>query len=148
MSDPMTRLTQTTLDLKKFTSIFNYWAILEIVILLCLAFANIIFPLVFLEPWLTLVTGIIAFFLVLTFLVYLFIKDTQLRILLTLIRAILGAFLPLALLFTTNGPLALWLWILTAILVLVGLLLLYFVLKPVLTMRQLTKEILKAAVSG
>lgn len=148
MSDPMTRLTQTTLDLKKFTSIFNYWTILEIVILLCLAFANIIFPLVFLEPWLTLVTGIIAFFLVLTFLVYLFIKDTQLRILLTLIRAILGAFLPLALLFTTNGPLALWLWILTAILVLVGLLLLYFVLKPVLTMRQLTKEILKAAVSG
>ncbi|MFX1576107.1 MAG: hypothetical protein ACFFCF_02935 [Promethearchaeota archaeon] len=145
MSDPMTRLTQATMDLKKYTSVFNYWAFLVIVIYVVLLVGGIFFPGVFVDPFLAIIAGITLFFVVLAFVAVFFVKDTQKGIILTLLRAIIGALLPLALILLSYplGPLVLYLRILGIILFLIGLILLYLLFRPILTMNAITKELMK-----
>ncbi len=144
MSDPITRLTKATMDLKKFTSIFNYWSFIEIIIYLSILSANIVFFSVFQEAFLTIIAALTLFFIVLAFLAVFFVKDTQKQIMLTIIRAFIGGILPLAVIFGTFGPLALWLKILGGVLTILGLLILYLLLRPVLKMNAITKELIKA----
>lgn len=141
----MTRLTQATMDLKKYTSVFNYWAFLVIVIYVVLLVGGIFFPGVFVDPFLAIIAGITLFFVVLAFVAVFFVKDTQKGIILTLLRAIIGALLPLALILLSYplGPLVLYLRILGIILFLIGLILLYLLFRPILTMNAITKELMK-----
>jgi hypothetical protein len=143
MSDPMARLTKATMDLKKYTSVFNYWAFLVIIIYGVLLVGGALFPAIFQEPFLAIVAGITLFFIIIAFVAVFFIKDTQMSIMLTLIRSIISALLPLALVFATFGPFSLYLKILGIVLVLVGLILFYLLLRPLLTMNAVTKELLK-----
>lgn len=143
MADPMTRLTKATMDLKKFTNIFNYWTFLLLIVLFSILIASILFSLVFQEPWLSLATGLSLFFIIIAFVMVLFVKDTQKQIMLTVIRAILGALLPLTLLLTL-GPLSLWLKILSIALFLIGLVIFYLIFKPINTMTKITKELVKS----
>ena len=143
MSDPMTRLTQATMDLKKFTSAFNYWTFLVIVIYAVLMLSGAFFPTIFQEPFLTIVAGVTLFFIIIAYVAVFFVKDTQKAIMLTLIRSIIGAIIPLALIFATIGPLSLYLKILGIALFLVGLIFFYFLLRPLLTMNAITKELMK-----
>jgi hypothetical protein len=143
LSDPMTRITKATMDLKKFTSVFNYWTFLVIVIYIVLLLGSILFPTTFGEPFLAIVAGITLFFLIIAFLAVLFIKDTQKAILFTIIRALIGALLPIALIALSIGPLNLYIKLLGVALVLVGLIILYFLLRPLLTMNSATKELMK-----
>ena len=147
MSDPMTRLTKATMDLKKFTNLMNYWTILIIVLLLIVVFTNLLFPLVLVETiWLTIGGSVFLVLLILLWVAVIIIKDTQLRILFNLIRAIVVALAPLILL-ATFGPFSLWLKIAGVILFLVGLLILYLNIKPVLTMNAITKELVRGSKS-
>ncbi len=143
MSDPMTRLTKVTMDLKKFTSAFNYWTFLVIVIYFVLLIGGAFFPAMFQEPFLTIVAGLTLFFIIIAYIAVFIVKDTQKSIMLTLIRSIIGAILPLALVFATFGPFSLYLKILGIVLFLVGLIFFYFLLRPLLTMNAITKELLK-----
>ncbi len=143
MSDPMARLTKATMDLKKYTSVFNYWTFLVIIIYGVLLIGGALFPAIFQEPFLAIVAGITLFFIIIAFVAVFFVKDTQMSIMLTLIRSIIGALLPLALVFATFGPFSLYLKILGIVLVLVGLILFYLLLRPLLTMNAVTKELLK-----
>ncbi len=145
MSDPMTRLTQATMDLKKFTSAFNYWTFLVIVIYGVLLVGAGLFPAIFQEPFLAIVAGITLFFIIIAFLAVLFVKDTQKAIMLTLIRSLIGAILPLAIIFATLGPFSLYLKVLGIALLLVGLIFFYFLLRPLLTMNAITKELMKGS---
>lgn len=145
MSDPMTRLTQATMDLKKFTSAFNYWTFLVIVIYGVLVVGAALFPAIFQEPFLAIVAGITLFFIIIAFLAVFFVKDTQKAIMLTLIRSLIGAILPLALIFATFGPFSLYLLVLGIALFLVGLIFFYFLLRPLLTMNAITKEMMKGS---
>ena len=144
MDDPMTRLTNASMDLKKYTNIFNYWTFIVIVIYIALLIANVIYFTMLLELWLNIVAGVTLFFLIIAYLAVFFIKDTQKQILLTLLRSMLGTAFPIALIFTVSGPFALWLQILGVLLFLIGLLLLILILRPVLAMNQITKEFMKA----
>jgi hypothetical protein len=143
LSDAMTRITKATMDLKKFTSVFNYWTFLVIVIYLVLLAGSAFFPLVFGEPYLAIVSGITLFFIIIAFLAVFFVKDTQKAILLTIIRAIIGAVLPITLIVLSLGPLNLYIKLLGVALVLVGLIILYFLLTPLLTMNAATKELMR-----
>ena len=143
MSDPMARLTKASMDLKKFTSIFNYWTVIAIIIYGVLLVGGALFPAIFQEPFLAIVAGITLFFIIIGFVAVFFIKDTQKAIMLSLIRSIIGALLPLALVFATFGPFSLYLKILGIVLVLVGLILFYLLLRPLLTMNAVTKELMK-----
>ena len=143
MSDPMSRITKATMDLKKFTTAFNYWTFLVIIIYFVLFIGGVLFPVIFLEPFLAIVTGVTLFFIIIAFLAVFFVKDTQKAIMLTLIRTIIGAVLPVAMVFATYGPLSLYLKILGGVLFLVGLIFLYLVLRSLLTMNAATKELLK-----
>jgi len=143
MSDPMTRLTKASMDLKKFTSAFNYWTFLVIIIYFVLLLSGAFFPTIFQEPFLTIVAGISLFFIIIAYAAIFFVKDTQKAIMLSLIRAVIGAILPLALVFATIGPLLLYLKILGIALFLIGLIFFYFLLRPLLTMNAVTKELLK-----
>ena len=109
MSDPMTRLTQATMDLKKYTNVFNYWTFLVIIIYGVLLVGGALFPAIFQEPFLAIVAGITLFFIIIAYVAVFFIKDTQMAIMLTLIRSIIGALLPLAFVFATFGPFSLYL---------------------------------------
>lgn len=147
MSDLMERLTKATMDMKKFTDIMNYWTILIIVIQLLVVFTNVLFPLLLVETiWLTIGGSVFLVLLILLWVAVILIKDTQLRILFNLIRAIVVALAPLILL-ATFGPYNLWFKIAAIILFLCGLIILYFNLKPVLTMNAITKEIVKGSKS-
>ncbi|MHA2429286.1 MAG: hypothetical protein ACXADB_14785 [Candidatus Hermodarchaeia archaeon] len=147
MSDPMTRLTKATMDMKKFTDIMNYWTVLIIVIQLLVVFTNALFPLLLVETiWLTIGGSVFLVLLILLWVAVILIKDTQLRILFNLIRAIVVALAPLILL-ATFGPYNLWFKIAAIILFLCGLIILYFNLKPVLTMNAITKELVKGSKS-
>ena len=143
MSDPMTRLTKATMDLKKFTSAFNYWTFLLIVIYFVLLIGGVFFPIMFLEPFLAIVAGLTLFFIIIAYIAVFFVKDTQKSIMLTLVRSIIGGILPLALVFATFGPFSLYLKILGIVLFLVGLIFFYFLLRPLLTMNAITKELMK-----
>ena len=143
MSDLMTRLTQATMDLKKFTSAFNYWTFLVIVIYFVLLIGGAFFPAMFQEPFLALVAGLTLFFIIIGYVAVFFVKDTQKAIMLTLIRSIIGALLPLALVFASFGPISLYLKILGIVLFVVGLIFFYFLLRPLLTMNAITKELMK-----
>lgn len=144
MADPMTRLTNASMDLKKYTNVFNYWTFILIVIYIALLIANVIYFTMLLEPWLNIVAGVTLFFLIIAYLAVFFIKDTQMQILLTLLRSILGTAFPLALIFTVSGPFALWFQILGVVLFLIGLLLLILIFRPVLAMNKITKEFMKS----
>jgi hypothetical protein len=147
MSDPMTRLTKATMDLKKFTNLMNYWTILIIVILLLVIFTNLLFPLLLVETiWLTIGGFVFFVLLILLWVAVIMIKDTQLRILFNLIRAIVVTLAPL-ILQATFGPYSLLLKVAGLILFLVGLIILYLNLKPVLTMNAITKELVKGSKS-
>ena len=147
MSDLMERLTKATMDMKKFTDIMNYWSILIIVIQLLVVFTNVLFPLLLVETiWLTIGGSVFLVLLILLWVAVILIKDTQLRILFNLIRAIVVALAPLILL-ATFGPYNLWFKIAAIFLFLCGLIILYFNLKPVLTMNAITKEIVKGSKS-
>jgi O-antigen/teichoic acid export membrane protein len=143
MADPMTRLTNATMDLKKYTNVFNYWTFILIIIYIALLIANILFFTVLLELWLNIVAGVTLFFLIIAYLAVFFIKDTQKQIMLTLLRSMIGAALPIALIVTVGGPFALWLQILGAVLFLIGLLFLILILRSLLAMNQITKEFMK-----
>ena len=143
MSDPMTRLTEATMDLKKFTSVFNYWTFLVIIIYGVLLVGGALFPAIFLEPFLAIVAGITLFFIIIAYIAVFFIKDTQMAIVLSLVRAIISALLPLVLVFATFGPFSLYLKILGIVLVIIGLILFYLLLRPLLTMNAITKELMK-----
>jgi len=143
----MERLTKATMDMKKFTDIMNYWTILIIVIQLLVVFTNVLFPLLLVETiWLTIGGSVFLVLLILLWVAVILIKDTQLRILFNLIRTIVVALAPLILL-ATFGPYNLWFKIAAIILFLCGLIILYFNLKPVLTMNAITKEIVKGSKS-
>jgi hypothetical protein len=131
------------MDLKKYTSVFNYLTVLVIIIYGVLLVGGALFPAIFQEPFLAIVAGLTLFFIIIAFVAVFFIKDTQMSIMLTLIRSIIGALLPLALVFATLGPFSLYLKILGIVLVLVGLILFYLLLRPLLTMNAVTKELLK-----
>lgn len=147
MSDLMERLTKATMDLKKFTDLMNYWTILIIVFLLIVVFANLLVPFVLVETiWLTIAGSVFLVLLILLWVAVILIKDTQLRILFNLIRAIVVAIAPLILL-ATFGPYNLWFKIAGIILFLVGLIILYLNLKPVLTMNAITKELVRGSKS-
>jgi hypothetical protein len=133
------------MDLKKFTSAFNYWTFLVIVIYGVLVVGAGLFTAIFQEPFLAIVAGITLFFIIIAFLAVLFVKDTQKAIMLTLIRSLIGAILPLALIFATFGPFSLYLLVLGIALFLVGLLFFYFLLRPLLTMNAITKEMMKGS---
>jgi carbon starvation protein CstA len=148
MSDAMTRLTKASMDLKKFTNAFNYWTFLVIIIYLVLLFGGIFFPTPFQEPFLAIISGITLFFIIIAYLAVFFVKDTQKAIILTLIRAIISAVLPFALVFGTLGPLSLYLKTLGIVLFLIGLIFFYFLLRPLLTMNAVTKELMKGQKSG
>ena len=143
MSDPMTRLTQATMDLKKYTNVFNYWTFLVIILYGVLLVGGALFPAIFQEPFLAIVAGITLFFIIIAYDAVFFIKDTQMAIMLTLVRSIIGALLPLALVFATFGPFSLYLKVLGIVLILVGLILFYLLLRPLLTMNAVTKELMK-----
>ncbi len=143
LSDPMTRITKATMDLKKFTSVFNYWTFLIIVIYAVLLFGSFLLPFVFVEPFVAIVATVTLFFIIIAFLAVLFVKDTQKAILLTIIRAFIGAVLPIALIVLSVGPLSVYIKLLGVALLLVGLIILYFLLRPLLTMNAATKELLK-----
>ncbi len=143
MSDPIARLTKATIDLKKFTSAFNYWTFIVIVIYFILLIGGAFFPTTFQELYLTIVAGITLFFIIIGYFAVFFVKDTQKAILLTIIRAIISALLPLAIVFTTFGPFALYLKILGIVLFLVGLIFFYFLFRPLLTMNAIKKELMK-----
>ncbi|MFX1300962.1 MAG: hypothetical protein ACFFDE_08455 [Promethearchaeota archaeon] len=147
MSDPMTRLTKATMDLKKFTNLMNYWTILIIVMLLLVVFANLLFPLLLVETiWLTIGGSVFLVLLILLWVAVIIIKDTQLRILFNLIRAFVVLLAPL-ILQITFGPYSLMFKIVGLILFLFGLIILYLNLKPVLTMNAITKELVKGSKS-
>lgn len=147
MSDPMTRLTKATMDLKKFTSILNYWTFFIIFILLLVVFTSILLPLLLVETiWLTIGGSVFLVLLIILWLAVVLIKDTQLRILINLIRAIVVAIAPLILL-ATFGPYNLYFKATAIILFLCGLIILYFNLKPVLTMNAITKELVRGSKS-
>lgn len=131
------------MDLKKFTSVFNYWTFLAIVIYAVLLIGSFLLPFVFAEPFIAIIAGVTLFFLIIAFLAVLLVKDTQKAILLTIIRAIIGAVLPIALIALSIGPLALYIKLLGVALLLVGLIILYLLLRPVVTMNAATKELLK-----
>ncbi len=141
----MTRLTQASMDLKKFTSAFNYWTFLVIVFFGVFLFGAGLFPTVFQEPFLAIIAGLTLFFIIVAFLAVFFVKDTQKAIMLTLIRAVIGAVLPLALIFAAIGPFGLYLKLLGAALFIIGLIFVYFLLRPLLTMNAITKELMKGS---
>jgi hypothetical protein len=143
----MERLTKATMDLKKFTNLMNYWSILIIVFLLIVVFTNLLFPMLLVETiWLTIGGSVFLVLLILLWVTVILIKDTQLRILINLIRAIVVALAPLILL-ATFGPYNLWFKIAAIILFLCGLIILYLNIKPVLTMNAITKELVKGSKS-
>ena len=147
MSDLMERLTKATMDLKKFTNLMNYWSILIIVILLIVVFTNLLFPFVLVETiWLTIGGSVFLVLLILLWVAVILIKDTQLRILFNLIRAFVVMLAPL-ILEVTFGPYSLLFKIVGLILFLVGIIILYLNIKPVLTMNAITKELVKGSKS-
>ncbi|MFW9983891.1 MAG: hypothetical protein ACFFCB_04090 [Candidatus Odinarchaeota archaeon] len=147
MSDLMERLTKATMDLKKFTNLMNYWTILIIVILLLVVFANLLLPLVLVETiWLTIGGSVFLVLLILLWVAVIIIKDTQLRILFNLIRAFVVMLAPL-ILQVTFGPYSLLLKVAGLILFLVGIIILYLNIKPVLTMNAITKELVRGSKS-
>jgi len=147
MSDLIERLTKATMDLKKFTNLMNYWSILIIVILLIVVFTNLLFPFVLVETiWLTIGGSVFLVLLILLWVAVILIKDTQLRILFNLIRAFVVMLAPL-ILEVTFGPYSLLFKIVGLILFLVGIIILYLNIKPVLTMNAITKELVKGSKS-
>jgi len=135
------------MDLKKFTNLMNYWSILIIVILLIVVFTNLLFPFVLVETiWLTIGGSVFLVLLILLWVAVILIKDTQLRILFNLIRAFVVMLAPL-ILEVTFGPYSLLFKIVGLILFLVGIIILYLNIKPVLTMNAITKELVKGSKS-
>lgn len=147
MSDLMERLTKATMDLKKYTNLMNYWSILIIVILVIVVFTNLLFPLILVETiWLTIGGFVFLVLLILLWVAVILIKDTQLRILFNLIRAFVVMLAPL-ILQATFGPFSLLLKIAGIILVIIGIIILYLNIKPVLTMNAITKELVRGSKS-
>ena len=147
MSDLMERLTKATMDLKKFTNLMNYWTILVIVILLIVVVTNLLLPLVLVETiWLTIGGSVFLVLLILLWVAVILIKDTQLRILFNLIRAFVVLLAPL-ILQVTFGPYSLLLKVAGLIMFIVGIIILYLNIKPVLTMNAITKELVRGSKS-
>ena len=143
----MERLTKATMDLKKYTNLMNYWSILIIVILVIVVFTNLLFPLILVETiWLTIGGFVFLVLLILLWVAVILIKDTQLRILFNLIRAFVVMLAPL-ILQATFGPFSLLLKIAGIILVIIGIIILYLNIKPVLTMNAITKELVRGSKS-
>jgi hypothetical protein len=143
----MERLTKATMDLKKYTNLMNYWTFLIIVILLIMVSTNLLFPMLLVETiWFTIGGSVFLVLLILLWVAVIIIKDTQLRILFNLIRAFVVMLTPL-ILQVTFGPYSLMFKIASLILFLVGLIILYLNIKPVLTMNAITKELVKGSKS-
>lgn len=143
MEDIMKQLTETTMNLSKWTKILNYWTIIVIIIL---PLTYLIHTFVFFayEPFFCILALIYFLFLLIPLVVVPFIKDTQKQILLTIIRAFIGFIFPLPIIFLSSGPLALYLMILGGILFLVSLIICIFILLQVLTLNKLTKQLLQS----
>lgn len=143
MEDIMKKLTETTMNLSKWTKVLNYWTII-VIILLPLTYIIYAFVLGAFTPFLDTVILIYVLFITIPLLIVPFIKDTQKQILLTIIRSFIGFIFPLPIIFISSGPLALYLMILGVILFLVSLIICIFILLQVLTLNKLTKQLLQS----
>jgi len=147
MEDIMKKLTKTTETLRTWTKILNYWTIIVIIILIGLIIGHFVNSILF--PQLVTLVGssIYLVFIVIPLLGMLRIKDTQLQILLSLIRGLLGFILPLAFMVLTffYFPSNLIVLGLFAVLFVFGLIICLFLFMQVLALNKLTKQLLMAA---
>jgi hypothetical protein len=147
MEDVMKNLTKTTETLRTWTKILNYWTIVTIVILVGLVVGHFLDSLLFPQLVTLIGSSISLVFIVIPFLGVFLIKDTQLQILLSLIRGLLGFILPLALMALTlfYFPTNLMVLALFVVLFVVGLIISVFLFIQVLALNKFTKQLLMAA---
>ena len=147
MEDVMKKLTKATESLSSWTKILNYWTIIAIIILIGLIAGHFFDPLFFPQLVTLIGSSVCLVFIVLPFLGVFLIKDTQLLILLSLIRSFLGFILPLAFMVVTliYFPGSLIVLGVYALLFVIGLIIGLFIIMQVLALNKYTKELLKAA---
>ena len=147
MEDAMKNLTKATETLRTWTRILNFWTIVTIIILIGLIVGHFLDPLLFPQLVTLIGSSIYLVFVVIPFLGVFLIKDTQLQLLLSLIRGFLGFILPLAFMVVTlvYFPTSLIVLGLFLVLFVVGLIICLFILMQILALNKFTKQLLKAA---
>jgi hypothetical protein len=147
MEDVMKNLTKATESLSTWTKILTYWTIISMVILIGLIAGHFFDPLLFPQLVTLIGSSIYLVFIVLLFLGVFLIKDTQLLILLSLVRSFLGFTLPLAFMVVTliYFPGSLIVLGVYAALFVIGLIISLFILMQVLALNRYTKQLLKVA---
>ncbi|MFX0169652.1 MAG: hypothetical protein ACFE89_09905 [Candidatus Hodarchaeota archaeon] len=149
MEDIMKNLTKTTEKLGTWTTILNYWTIITIIILVAVITGHFFDPFLFPQLLSLIGTPVYLICIIIPLFGVFMIKDTQLRILLSIVRGILGFLLPLILtiitflFFPTNFSLI----GLFVLLLIVSLIIGTFILLQTLALNNLTKQLLKAAIS-
>jgi len=147
MEDVMKNLTKATQRLSTWTKILNYWTIISIIILIGFLAGHFLDPVLFPQLVTLIGSSICLVFIVIPFLGVFLIKDTQLQILLSLIRGFLGFILPLAFVVVTliYFPGNLMVLGLYTVLFVISLVICLFILMQVLALNKFTRELLKAA---
>ena len=130
------------MNLSKWTKILNYWTIIVVILLIPLIVLS--FNPLYSDPLFAIAALVYLLILLFPLIIARFIKDTQIQILVTLVRGFIGFLPPIALIFLTFGPLSLYWIIISAIFLLVGLIICALILLQVLALNRLTKQLLQA----
>ena len=144
MEEATKRLLNSMGKLQKGFIILKYWTYIVIIALAILIGINVFIPTIFLpvlEPFLTIVAAVYLIFLIVLVVTDMLVKDNQKKIMIGVIRALLGFILPVPLVLLTFH---FGLKLLGIILVVVGIIIFLLIFKPINDMIKAQRAIVVA----